>query len=381
MAEQTKQRYIYIDLLRGWALLFMLESHVFDAFLATEYMSGPLFNTIRFLHGLIAPTFFFVSGYTFVVVGDRRWNDYLGFKGAYWHQLWRIIHILLIGYMLRIPYFSFKRILTGDPKILESFWHIDVLHLVAATLFFMLLMANVLRSKSLHFVSISVSAIIVMAFTPFVWSWNIHAHLPLGFADYFNASRGSQFPIFPWSAFLLSGGAAAHLMLRFRQRENLQKYFMGMFVAGVAGVVLTFAITFLPIQLYPPHDFFKTNPLFVLLRLSLVFMLMAIVWWWTERFRSGESFVSIIGSNSLIVYSGHLLIIYGMFHKGMSIWYLVGNTQPPWVIVLGAAVMIALMSAIAYVWHRIKKKDKKLARIIYIIVLLMFAYTFFTNEY
>jgi len=59
---KEKVRYTFIDLLRGWAIILMIEPHVFNTFLLPELKQTGWFSVVSFINGLIAPAFLFVSG-------------------------------------------------------------------------------------------------------------------------------------------------------------------------------------------------------------------------------------------------------------------------------------------------------------------------------
>ncbi|MBP1601478.1 MAG: Acyltransferase domain protein [Acidobacteria bacterium] len=73
-------RYGFVDLLRGLALVVMVETHVVNAYLPAGLRQGPFFYWLAFLNGLVAPSFLFASGYSLVLQGSRYWNDWLHFR-------------------------------------------------------------------------------------------------------------------------------------------------------------------------------------------------------------------------------------------------------------------------------------------------------------
>ena len=125
-----KQRYVYIDLLRGWAVLVMIEVHVVNAFLLPELRTPEWFKFLNFINGLVAPSFLFVSGFSFVLVAQRKWNDYLNRTPVFRKQLGRIFQILAVGYLLHLPYFSFSRLLYADWNEWGPFWNGQLKHFV-----------------------------------------------------------------------------------------------------------------------------------------------------------------------------------------------------------------------------------------------------------
>jgi uncharacterized membrane protein len=72
---KEKVRYTFIDLLRGWAILIMIEVHVFNAFLLPELKQSDWFDILTFINGLVAPAFLFVSGFAFAVSSNSKLDD------------------------------------------------------------------------------------------------------------------------------------------------------------------------------------------------------------------------------------------------------------------------------------------------------------------
>ena len=60
-------RLYFIDALRAFAILMMLQGHFIDSLLATEYRdpSNLIYNTWQYFRGITAPIFFTVSGLIF----------------------------------------------------------------------------------------------------------------------------------------------------------------------------------------------------------------------------------------------------------------------------------------------------------------------------
>ena len=56
-------------------------------------------------------------------------------------------------------------------------------------------------------------------------------------------------------------------------------------------------------------------------------MILSTLWWWERVAHSQKSIVSLLGSESLVTYTGHLLVIYGLFIKGDSLAIIIGATR------------------------------------------------------
>jgi len=68
-------RYAFVDLLRGFALVMMIETHVCNAYLPFALKKGSeFFFWLSFVNGLVAPAFLFASGFSIVLQSNSQWE-------------------------------------------------------------------------------------------------------------------------------------------------------------------------------------------------------------------------------------------------------------------------------------------------------------------
>ena len=386
MAQQKtfsgqKQRYIYIDLLRGWAVLVMIEVHVVNAFLLPELRSPEWFKYLNFLNGLVAPSFLFVSGFSFVLVAQRKWDDYLNRTTVFRRQLGRILQILAVGYLLHLPFFSFGRLLYATEDEWGPFWKTDILHTIALSLLTMVVFIVLAREQKKNFILLVSFAVFVIFSSPLLYDRNLDSIFPEPVVNYFSAAHHSQFPLFPWMGFVLCGGVASQLLVWWRERVDEMKIFRRFFVGGIVMILLSYTVNLLPVTVYPAHSYWRANPSFFFIRLGIVLMLLSSLWYWEKKFQSGKSLVSIVGAESLIAYAGHLLVIYGQFFGGHSLSFLIGKTKDYSEVILMTAGLVLTTVVVSYVWHRIKNWSMFYARVLMYSILVVAAFIFFTNPY
>ena len=120
---KEKVRYISADLLRGLVIIIMIEVHVFNAFLLPELKQTGWFSILNFINGLVAPSFLFVSGFAFQVSSGSKLDEMRKLGKAFWKKMMRIFQIIIIGYALHLPYYSFSKIVNkSTPQQLQSFF-------------------------------------------------------------------------------------------------------------------------------------------------------------------------------------------------------------------------------------------------------------------
>lgn len=337
----------------------MVQTHVFNATARAEIVASPLFEVIRFLDGLVAPSFLFASGMAYAVTTRRKAAHYLAFGPPLFRQLGRLLLILGIGYLLHIPRFEFHYLVhEAQEEAWRRFFQVDVLQCIAVSLLLLQILLLVLRSERLLYRSAAVLALGIVVATPIMWGIDFWEIFPAPLAAYMNGLHYSLFPLFPWAAFLLLGAVAGYLFTEARARaeEGAERHFMRVLAGASVGVIL-FSFASAPFEplLYPVYNYWQTGPSFVLLRLALVALLLyGMFLYEKKRAVSPHSLVALVGRESLLVYVAHLMLIYGRF-LGPS---LAERTRGTFGYLEASAVtlvLLALMFAGAWGWERVKK--------------------------
>ncbi|HRF38137.1 MAG TPA: heparan-alpha-glucosaminide N-acetyltransferase domain-containing protein, partial [Saprospiraceae bacterium] len=97
-----KIRLHFLDALRAFAILMMLQGHFVDTLLAPEYrdLNSPIFNAWTFMRGLTAPVFFTVTGIVFVFLLLKE-NKPLKEHVRVRKGIRRAFFLLALGYLLK----------------------------------------------------------------------------------------------------------------------------------------------------------------------------------------------------------------------------------------------------------------------------------------
>lgn len=378
-----KKRIEFIDLLRGWAVIVMVETHVFNATLPPSITESPFFQIIRFIDGLVAPAFLFASGMAYAVTTRRKMQDYLSFGTPLLRQVGRLLFILLIGYSLHIPTFNYYHLRYEEgPLAWQTFWQSDILQCIAVSLLFLQAMLLILRSEArLYRTMIPVTAFVVLA-SPLVWGTDYWNFMPVPLASFLNGLHYSLFPLFPWSAFLFAGALSGYYYLRARDAQgSTPEAVPAMMKRSVYVAFALVAVSFLlhPVAaaLYPTYDYWKFSPSFWLLRLGLVMLLCAGMYFYEKRAGvSARSVVALMGRESLLVYATHLLLVYGKFGY-FTFTDRVNRSFSYGEAILTTLVLLGLMYALALAWSAIKASPPPWKRLVQGVVMACFVLVFF----
>ena len=141
-------------------------------------------------------------------------------------------------------------------------------------------------------------------------------------------------------------------------------------LASLLMIVVSLVVEFLPVTLYPNHDFWNASPEFFFVRFGIIIFLLSILWLFEHKFTvSSNSVFTLFGKESLLVYTVHLLIVYGYTYKLSFIRYFGPNLI--YLQCFGLFVgLTVVMWAMAFVWYRMKKWNLQVARVVQYVVLI-----------
>jgi uncharacterized membrane protein len=382
MGEPGKVRYLFVDLLRAWAVILMIEGHVLNGLLRPDLKETTLFAIIHFLNGIVAPAFLFMAGFTFAVASQRKWDDYLHLRKPLFKQVRRLGFILLLAYALHLPYFSLRRtIQEATPQDIASLFQVDILHTIAVSLLILLLVLLVVRREMrLRYSALLLAAAVVFS-TPVVWDFDFTNVFPLPIASYFNMMQRSIFPLFPWAGFVFCGTLSSQFFLSAQHRGEEKSMLARIFLAGAVLSLVGFLSDRLPIHVYRTYDFWHTSPSFFMIRLGIVMMALSAMWWYEKKVSPKPGLMQVIGQESLFVYALHIVIVYGSAIPNGSLAQIFGSKLN----YAGcSAVFLALATVtcfIAVVWHYLKTDRKTVSRVVQYATVVVLLYFFVTRPY
>ncbi len=360
-----KNRLVFVDLLRGWATIVMIEVHVFNTFVAESIKGEGWVQTLNFVNGLVAPTFLFVAGFVFVVASDRKLEEFRTYGKAFWKQLSRIGLVWVIGYGLHLPFFSLYRTLyDSTPDQLLQFYQSDILHCIAIGMLIIFIGRIVIRSDEWYQRFLIIVGSMFVLFAPVIWEVHYSGALPGYLASYINGQSGSMFPLFPWLGFLMFGGVAAFAHKRARSSGKDAVYFQRLLLLG--GVLIAIGSILIDIPGHMPFvsSAIRANPFFFSSRLGFIFVMLSGCWYYSEWRKTERSFVLDVSKESLLVYAAHLLVIYGRFWNDQSPAAIYGGSFSLLACLVGTFGLILLMIVSAKVWGWIKQRPFPWARYI-----------------
>jgi uncharacterized membrane protein len=353
-------RYGFVDLLRGLALVVMVETHVVNAYLPDSLRGSSFFYWLAFLNGLVAPSFLFASGFSLVLQGRRHWDDWLRFRAPFWKHMRRLGFILMVGYLLHLQHFRLSKYLASDdPDVWKRTLQVDILQCIVMSLIVVHILVLVVRTRRRLAYGAALLGLCFTLMTPWIWAQDFTGRMPLALSLYLNPGGVSLFPIFPWAAFLLAGSCTGYLFLSSVKRDRVPKFMRRAAMAGVAMIGAGLLGRLVPFSLPGYQNFYLTSPLYFAIRLGCVLILLSALWEIERRGMRLPGGVLVAGQESLLAYGIHLVVIFGVL-RNRYVGRIVGLEAGYAGCFFLSILVILLMLEASRRWHIFKRQRPRL---------------------
>lgn len=348
--KDNKYRLYFVDAMRAWAILMMLQGHFVDGLLDNAYRdnSNLAFSVWQYFRGITAPVFFTVSGFIFTYLLVR--GDQQGFENPRVKKgIKRGLQLLLFGYILRLNLFG---LLKGE--IYSTFYLVDVLHCIGLSILGIIgiyLFSSTKKKFVLPLILFS-TTIVLFVLEP-QYKFMDFIYLPDMLANYFTKANGSVFTIFPWFGYATFGAFLSLIFTRFKDSTYLYPvaittaFTTGFGLILYSSIFVNYLATSTGLQLFA--DLFKSNYLFI--RLGNVLIVFG-VFMTLRRFMLNSTVLK-IGSSTLSIYISHFVILYGSL-TGLGFYAFLHHSLSPYIVIPGA-----LFFMIACVYSALKYEDNK----------------------
>ncbi|MCU0452617.1 MAG: heparan-alpha-glucosaminide N-acetyltransferase domain-containing protein [Bacteroidetes bacterium] len=374
----ASSRLTFLDLLRGGAALVMIEVHVVNAFLVTSTRDAWWFPALNYVNGLVAPSFLFAAGFAFALTSARALESGdAGRWGRVRKNLRRIGLVLAGGYLLHLPGYGWSKFAAISDVAWLRFLQADILHTIAVGLLLLLVVREFLGGvrglvRSAWFLGLG--AVVV---APWTWLWDAQAALPAPIAAYVNGTPYSQFPLFPWLAFLMAGALTAASYPKGGEGPSVRVWITRVGWLGAAMAIGAGFIRWTELSIALPDVHVRANPWFVFERLGVILALVSAAGSWSQRHPHPPFVFRDVSRESLQVYVFHLMVIYGDWIDGSSFaFHYKHRFEWPFVLVLTLLLMAAMVGT-AWGWQAWKRRSPSTARAGFFVAVTIGAVIFF----
>jgi uncharacterized membrane protein len=331
----SKARVNFIDALRGYAILMMIQGHTVDVVLQDKFRTRDslAYNIWDHMRGLTAPTFFFAAGLIFAYLLLREEQHEPGSNTRIVKGLQRAAWLMVFGFLAQFHFYDLQRLLVGSPDRWEFLSYSHVLHTIAITLIFIILIFLLVRNRPRFAVPLAwlLATLSTFFLAGKVLAWDPQS-LPFKLLSLFTHPDNSYFPALPWAGFGLAGACFGWLIWTTRWHEKWW-FFASLCSLGIA----------LFLVYYP----FVGDHGWLQFRLSSAPALIGIIGLLSLRGWIPE-FVIRSGQETLTIFLLHLVILYGAL-SGYGLHKLWPKELDPVQTIFLALVME--ISVIALAWH------------------------------
>ncbi len=358
------ERLLFVDLMRGIALIVMIEVHVVNSLMHPGQRGVPGFGLVDFVNGLVAPSFLFISGFAFLWAVQRKLTALRAQRSPFWTTLARIGLIWLLGYLLHIPSFSltaWRQATTAEQW--QHFFSIDILQCIACGLLLIFILRLLIKGDRIFLGAVTVLGCATVLPAAWIYQVDILRILPFPLAAYLTPVGFTTFPLLPWFGFMAAGVLVAWFFLQAQARGTTVPFTQGLLLAGIMVAMLgLLLLVYLKDRLglivdERPHILFFTARLgWVLILLGLCFFLCR------GRERLSPRIVC-AGQETLMVYFIHLQILYQPVWAGKSLVVLAAQRFSFAASLVIAVAFMVLMLLLAQRWHAWKRAHGRVHRI------------------
>lgn len=306
--SQPATRRTYLDVLRGVAVLIMIEAHVIDSWTQPADRGSRGFGESLILGGFGAPLFLFLAGVAVAMSAGskaRRAGDPAAAARAVQK---RGLQIFALAFLFRLQSF----LLSNAPA--WTMLRVDILNVMGPTMVAAAALWALGRGPRGRAVIFAAAAAAVVLATPLIRQVAWLGVLPDSLEAYLRPLPGmSNFTFFPWAGFLLAGGIVGVILDGARTRVADRRANLAFGAAGVILATVAYQASFLP-PIHPGSRFWTTSVSFFCIRLGLMAAALAVAWLWEQRPTAGRRFspLQVLGRASLFVYWIHVELVYGL---------------------------------------------------------------------
>jgi uncharacterized membrane protein len=203
----------WLDLIRGWAVIVMIEVHCVNVWLPAEAIP----DWLQYLNGLVAPSFILAAGYSLALSTFRPDGSIRPFGPT----ARRLGFILACAYLLHAPGLNLADwTLLATPQKFRELLKIDVLQCIVYSLLILHGLARAIRRPRVYAGVALAAALAVALAAPRLWLPGVADGwwMPIRGLVNGNPDRGvtALFPLAPWFAFAAFGSVLGTLYRELR---------------------------------------------------------------------------------------------------------------------------------------------------------------------
>jgi uncharacterized membrane protein len=305
------RRRIYLDWLRGVAVLLMIEAHLFDGWVHDSQRDTPEFRYAIAIGGMGTAFFLMLAGVSAALSAGSKTRRSGDPRGAAVAVAKHGLFIFALAFLFRL-----QALILGGSTRLADLLRVDILNIMGPSIVLVGLIWSVACAARGRALVLGAAAAAISFATPFVRSLPWGA-LPDPIEAYVIPVQGlSNFVFFPWLGLAFAGGAIGVLIDAAQDPEQERRLSVAMGAAGALLAALAYAASYLPSP-FPGSSFWTSSPSYFFIRVGLVTLSVSVAHGWTTWRRSAARWSPLLqlGGTSLFIYWVHVEMIYGLPSK------------------------------------------------------------------
>jgi uncharacterized membrane protein len=332
-------RRTYLDVLRGVAVLVMIEAHVIDSWTRVADRKSRAFGESLILGGFGAPLFLFLAGVAVALSAGSKARRSGDSRAAVRAVQRRGLEIFLLAFVFRFQ----SLVLSKAPA--WTMLKVDILNIMGPGIILAAMVWGLFRTVRARLVAFTVATLLIVWATPVIRQSAGLAVLSDWLEGYLRPIPNlTNFTMFPWLAFVTAGALTGVILDAARTPEADRRVNLGFAAGGLVVAFAAYQASFLP-ALGVPSSFWTTSASFFFLRLGLLVAALGLAYAWEQRPTAGRRWspLQLLGRSSLFIYWIHVELVYGLIslplHGAFSL-------RGAWIgLVLFCFVMLAVAAA------------------------------------
>jgi uncharacterized membrane protein len=337
-------RLLYLDWLRGIAVLAMVHAHTLDAWTRDADRNNQLYYSLQWMGGVASGLFLFLAGAATAMSAASKARQAGSIAAGAQAARRRGFEIFLLAFVFRLQ----AEILGFGP--LQSLLKVDMLNIMGLSMMFAALVWRWPHGRTSRVATFAALTAATTFLTPLVRAAPWLAPLPDPLEAYLRpAGPYSAFAIFPWAGYLFAGVLVGDLIDALRVAGRKAAPFQIAFAAAaVGGGIGAYYASFQP-ALFPTASFWHDSPTIFFLRLATVTMLIPVAWVVEAISANTAPFRAMVtsGRSSLFVYWIHVEMVYGMIAQPIK------HALPLWLDQLCWAALCVVLYGIVLLKNRL----------------------------
>ncbi len=354
-----KERIIFLDLLRAFAVVNMIQGHTIDVLLSNGFRTteSVAYNIWYFNRGITAPIFLFTAGAVFSFVFLRN-NLKINLNPRVEVGIKRALILIFIGYFMKIPNREFLSFNEKTYKELAHFFSVDVLQLIGVGLLliiFLFYLAEKLSVKKL--LVFIITGFFIVFLCPIAQKINWSEITPLFIASYFYNNTGSLFPIFPYLVYMFFGGVFGIFLNQNKNYCKTKRFSLSLLLIGALFILTYLLLDKIRFALNDGFALLSMKGTITYLRIGIVLIFVSVLTIISRDIKKLHWSINLLARNSLSIYVVHLFILYGSaWNKGATHFY--GKSFDAFSSIGYCILFVVFLTLFAWIYERVIKLPK-----------------------